>query len=34
MDYTPRFSQPFTLAEAIDLDVSVITEGGYSKAIC
>ena len=27
MDYKPRFSQPFTLNEAIGLDVAVITEG-------
>ena len=27
MDYKPRFSQPFTLYEAIGLDVAVITEG-------
>ena len=27
MDYKPRFSQPFTLNEAICLDVAVITEG-------
>ncbi|KAF8165263.1 hypothetical protein B0H34DRAFT_230861 [Crassisporium funariophilum] len=26
MDYTPRYQQPFTLAEAIGLDVSVISE--------
>ncbi|KAF8974475.1 hypothetical protein BDZ97DRAFT_26214 [Flammula alnicola] len=26
MDYTPRFSQPFTLTEVIGLDVAVITE--------
>ncbi|PPQ77411.1 hypothetical protein CVT25_010993 [Psilocybe cyanescens] len=26
MDYTPRFYQPFTLREAIALDVSVINE--------
>ncbi|KIM46100.1 hypothetical protein M413DRAFT_441161 [Hebeloma cylindrosporum] len=26
MDYKPRFSQPFTLNEAIGLDVAVITE--------
>lgn len=28
MDYRPRFAQPFTLNEAIGLDVGVITEGG------
>lgn len=27
MDYTPRHSQPFTLKEATNLDVSVIVEG-------
>jgi hypothetical protein len=27
MNYKPRFSQPFTLNEAIGLDVAVITEG-------
>ncbi|KAK7470532.1 hypothetical protein VKT23_001957 [Stygiomarasmius scandens] len=26
MDYTPRYAQPFTLSEAIALDVSTITE--------
>ncbi|KJA30191.1 hypothetical protein HYPSUDRAFT_126774 [Hypholoma sublateritium FD-334 SS-4] len=26
MEYTPRFPQPFTLSEAINLDVAVITE--------
>jgi len=26
MDFVPRFAQPFTLAEAAKLDVSVITE--------
>ncbi|KAF9485273.1 hypothetical protein BDN70DRAFT_796013 [Pholiota conissans] len=26
MEYTPRFVQPFSLAEAINLDVTVITE--------
>ncbi|KAH9938194.1 uncharacterized protein B0H18DRAFT_1112373 [Fomitopsis serialis] len=26
MDYRPRYSQPFTLQEAVGLDVSVITE--------
>jgi hypothetical protein len=29
MDYMPRFSQPFSLAEAINLDVAVITEGQF-----
>lgn len=27
MDFIPRYSQPFTLSEAISLDVAVITEG-------
>jgi len=27
MDYQPRYAQPFTLRQAISLDVSVITEG-------
>jgi len=27
MDYQPHYAQPFTLIEAIGLDVSVITEG-------
>ena len=27
MDYKPRYPQPFTLAEATALDVSVISEG-------
>ncbi|CAA7259846.1 unnamed protein product [Cyclocybe aegerita] len=26
MDYFPRYSQPFTLAEATNLDVSIITD--------
>jgi len=26
MDFTPRYNQPFTLGEAIQLDISVITE--------
>jgi hypothetical protein len=29
MDYKPRYPQPFTLTEAISLDVSVITEGWH-----
>ena len=29
MDYKPRYPQPFTLAEAIALDVSVISEGRF-----
>lgn len=28
MEYTPRYAQPFTLTEAIGLDVSIITDGG------
>ena len=28
MDYKPRYPQPFTLAEATALDISVISEGG------
>ena len=27
MDYRPRYAQPFTLSEALALDVPVITEG-------
>ena len=27
MDYKPRYPQPFTLAEATALDISVISEG-------
>jgi hypothetical protein len=27
MDYKPRYPQPFTLAEATALDLSVISEG-------
>ena len=27
MDYKPRYPQPFTLAEATVLDISVISEG-------
>jgi hypothetical protein len=27
MDYTPRYSQPFTLAQAVLFDVAVINEG-------
>ena len=29
MDYKPRYPQPFTLAEATALDVSVISEGRF-----
>jgi hypothetical protein len=28
MEYKPSYPQPFTLAQAIGLDVSTITEGG------
>jgi hypothetical protein len=28
MDYTPRHPQPFTLEQAILLDVTVLSEGG------
>ena len=31
MEYTPRFSQPFTLDEAVNLDVAVITEGASTS---
>lgn len=27
MDYTPRHNQPFTLEQAVHLDVAIITEG-------
>lgn len=29
MDYKPRYPQPFTLTQAVLLDVSVITEGWF-----
>lgn len=29
MDYTPRYPQPFTLWQAIQLDVPIITEGQH-----
>jgi len=29
MEYTPRYAQPFTLREAVALDVEVITEGKW-----
>jgi hypothetical protein len=32
MDHTPRYHQPFTLAQAVLFDVSVISEGRYSFA--
>jgi hypothetical protein len=31
MDYKPRYTQPFTLAEASGLDVETITEGGLFR---
>ena len=27
MDYRPKYAQPFTLQEAVVMDVSVLTEG-------
>lgn len=34
MEYRPRYSQPFTLGEAIHLDVSVISEGLRAHPLC
>ena len=34
MDYQPRYAQPFTLRQAISLDVSVITEGKVERKPC
>lgn len=31
MNYTPRYAQPFTLHEAVGLDVSTISEGSVHK---
>lgn len=30
MDYRPRYAQPFTLAEAVGMDVPIITEGSQA----
>lgn len=30
MDYRPKYAQPFTLQEAVAMDVSVLTEGSQA----
>ena len=33
MEYRPRYPQPFTLGQALGLDVSVITEGSHAPTV-
>jgi hypothetical protein len=33
MEYTPRYRQPFTLEQAIQLDIATITDGLFCQPV-